>query len=203
MPFHSSDNETLMPEWVILGGNNICVIPPDLRSLGDQYIVQITGEGLWKWRKLETKSSTFDALVESLRTICYPLSPLAKGRICQCLFKAVSSSKKRVSSPLHGKSDRDRIIRTKTYEMEVREEEFVALPKDVIENLVRERELMKQKVSELRKKTEEQAETAYSLLVDQVEMKRRLEVLNNLGNKGKKIQEVCERQARRKLSDLR
>lgn len=58
-------------------------------------------------------------------------------------------------------------------------------------------------MSELQKKAEEQAETAYSLLVDQVEMKRRLEVLNNLGNKGKKIQEVSERQARRKLSDLR
>ena len=203
MSFHFSNNETLVPEWAILGGNNICVIPPDLGSLGGQYIVQITGEGLWKWRKLETKSSTFDALVESLRTIGYSLSPLARGRICQCLFKAVSSFKKRVSSPLHGKSDRDRIIQTKTYEMKVREEEFVALPKDVIQNLVRERELMEQKVSELQKKTEEQAETAYSLLVDQVEMKRRLEVLNNLGNKGKTIQEVSERQARRKLSDLR
>ena len=203
MSFHFSNNETLVPEWAILGGNNICVIPPDLGSLGDQYVVQITGEGLWKWRKLETKSSTFDALVESLRTIGFSLSPLARGRICQCLFKAVSSFKKRVSSPLHGKSDRDRIIQTKTYEMKVREEEFVALPKDVIQNLVRERELMEQKVSELQKKTEEQAETAYSLLVDQVEMKRRLEVLNNLGNKGKTIQEVSERQARRKLSDLR
>lgn len=203
MSFHFSNNETLVPEWAILGGNNICVIPPDLGSLGDQYIVQITGEGLWKWRKLETKSSTFDALVESLRTIGYSLSPLARGRICQWLFKAVSSFKKRVSSPLHGKSDRDRIIQTKTYEMKVREEEFVALPKDVIQNLVRERELMEQKVSELQKKTEEQAQTAYSLLVDQVEMKRRLEVLNNLGNKGKTIQEVSERQARRKLSDSR
>lgn len=142
MSFHFSNNETLVPEWAILGGNNICVIPPDLGSLRDQYIVQITGEGLWKWRKLETKSSTFDALVESLRTIGYSLSPLARGRICQCLFKAVSSFKKRVSSPLHGKSDRDRIIQTKTYEMKVREEEFVALPKDVIQNLVRERELM-------------------------------------------------------------
>ena len=203
MSFHFSNNETLVPKWAILGGNNICVIPPDLGSLRDQYIVQITGEGLWKWRKLETKSSTFDALVESLRTIGFSLSPLARGRICQCLFKAVSSFKKRVSSPLHGKSDRDRIIQTKTYEMKVREEEFVTLPKDVIQNLVRERELMEQKVSELQKKTEEQAETAYSLLVDQVEMKRRLEVLNNLGNKGKTIQEVSERQARRKLSGLR
>ena len=117
-----------------------------------QYIVQITGEGLWKWRKLESKSSTFDAHAESLRTIGYSLSALARGRICQCLFKAVFSFKKRVSSPLHGKSDRDRIIRTKTYEMKVREEEFVALPKDVIENLVRERELMEQRVSELQKK---------------------------------------------------
>ena len=112
----------------------------------------MTGEGLWKWTKLETKSSTFDALVKSLRTIGYSLSSLARGRICQCLFKAVSSFKKRVSSPLHGKSDRDSIIRAKTYEMEVREEEFVALPKDVIENLVRKRELMGQKVSDLKKK---------------------------------------------------
>lgn len=57
--------------------------------------------------------------------------------------------------------------------MKVREEEFVALPKDVIQNLVHEREFMEQKVSELQKKTEEQAETGVSLLVDQVEMKRR------------------------------
>ena len=43
MSFHFSNNETLVPEWAILGGNNICVIPPDLGSLRDQYIVQITG----------------------------------------------------------------------------------------------------------------------------------------------------------------
>ena len=87
--------------------------------------------------------------------------------------------------------------------MKVAEEEFVALPKDTIENLVREREIMEQKLSELKKKIEEQAETTYSLLVDQLEMKRKLGTLGNLGNKGKKIQEVGERQARRKLSDLR
>ena len=64
-----------MPEWAILGGNDICVIPPDLRLLRDQYTVQITGEGLWKWRKLETKSSIFDALVGSLHAVGYSLSP--------------------------------------------------------------------------------------------------------------------------------
>ena len=192
-----------MPEWAILGGNDIRVIPPDLRLLRDQYTVQITGEGLWKWRKLETKSSIFDALVASLRAIGYSLSPSARARISLCLFKAVSSFKKRVCSRLRGKCVRDQIIQTKTYEMKVAEEEFVALPKDAIENLVREREIMEQKVSELKKKIEEQAETTYSLLVDQLEMKRKLGTLGNLGNKGKKIQEVGERQARRKLSDLR
>lgn len=55
MSSHSSDKETLVPEWAILGGNDVCVIPPDLRLLRDQYIVQITGEGFWKWRKLETR----------------------------------------------------------------------------------------------------------------------------------------------------
>lgn len=53
------------------------------------------------------------------------------------------------------------------------------------------------------KKIEEQAANTYSLLVDQLEMKRKLGVLNNLGNKGKKIQDVGERQARRRLSVLR
>ena len=37
--------------------------------------------------------------------------------------------------------------------MKVAEEEFVALPKDAIENLVREREIMEQKVIELKKKS--------------------------------------------------
>lgn len=77
----------------------------------------------------------------------------------------------------------------------------MALAKDVKEKLVRERELMEQKVSDLQKK--EQAANTYSLLVDQLEMKRKVGVLNNLGNKGKKIQDVGERQARRKLSVLR
>lgn len=77
----------------------------------------------------------------------------------------------------------------------------MALAKDVKEKLVRERELMEQKVSDLQKK--EQAANTYSLLVDQLEMKRKLGVLNNLGNKGKKIQDVGERQARRRLSVLR
>ena len=153
MSFHPSNNEeTLVPEWAILGGNDIRVIPPDLRLLRDQYTVQITGEGLWKWRKLETNSSIFDALVASLRAIGYSLSPSARARISLCLFKAVSSFKKRVCSRLHGKCVRDQIIQTKTYEMKVAEEEFVALPKDAIENLVREREIMEQKVSELKKK---------------------------------------------------
>lgn len=56
-----------------------------------------------------------------------------------------------MSSRLRGKCDRDHIIRTKTYEREVAEEEFVALAKDVKEKLVRERELMEQKVSDLQK----------------------------------------------------
>ena len=145
--------------------------------------MQITGEGLWKWRKLETKSSMFDALVASLRAIGCSLSPSARGRISLCLFKAVSSFKKRVCSRLHGKRVRDHIIQTKTYEMEVAEEEFVALPKDVIENLVREREIMEQKVSELEKIIEEQAGATYSLLVDQLEMKRKLGALDNLGRR--------------------
>ena len=58
-----------MPEWAILGGNDIRVIPPDLRLLRDQYTVQTTGEGLWKWRKLETKPSIFDALVASAQLV--------------------------------------------------------------------------------------------------------------------------------------
>ena len=61
------------------------------------------------------------------------------------MFKAVSSFKERVCSRLHGKCVRDHIIQTKTYEIEIAEEEFVALPKDIIENLVRETEIIEQK----------------------------------------------------------
>ena len=45
MLFNSSDNETLVPEWAILGGNNICVISPDLGSLRDQYLALINQAG--------------------------------------------------------------------------------------------------------------------------------------------------------------
>ena len=95
-----------MPEWAKLGADSISVIPSRLKPLSGQFVIQISGDGLWQWRKIDPKLSSFDAFNASLRMLGYAISPAAKGRIVQCLYKAISVSKKKVCSPLLGKIDR-------------------------------------------------------------------------------------------------
>ena len=77
------------------------------------------------------------------------------------------------------------------------------MPQDVIKNLTEEREEMQKQIDDLNSKVEKQSRIVYSLLAEQIEIQRKIQTLHTLGNKGKKIQEVDERQARRKLSDIR
>ena len=203
MSFPLSFEENAVPEWAKLGADSICVIPPRLKPQSDQFVIQISGDGLWQWRKIDSKLSSFDALNASLRPLGYVISPAAKGRIAQCLYKAISVFKKKVCSPLLGKIDRQKLRSSKTYELEVVESEFSAMPHEVIKDLIQEREEMEKQIEELDKKVEEQSRTVYSVLVEQIELKRKLQTVHTLENKGKKIQDVDERQARRKLTDIR
>lgn len=203
MSFSLSDEENSVPEWEKLGADSICIIPPRLKPLSDQFIIQISGEGLWQWRRMSTKLSCFHALNASLQPFGYVISQEAKWRISQCLFKAISSFKKKVCSPLLGKNDRLKLKNNKTYELEVVQSEFSAIPQDVIKNLTEKHEEMQKQIDDLNSKVEEQSRIVYSVLAEQIEMQRKIQTLDTLGNKGKKIQEVDERQARRKLSDIR
>lgn len=105
-----------MPQWAILGANDIRVIPPALKPESDRFIVQ---EGLWKWREIDYKASKFDALNASIRPPGYVLSQAAKGRVSQCVVKAILSFKSKVCSPLLGKNARIEMKSSKTYELEV------------------------------------------------------------------------------------
>ena len=55
----------------------------------------------------------------------------------------------------------------------------------------------------LNKKLEEQSRKVYEVLVQQVELKRKSALIDGLGNKGQKIQDVSGRQVRRKLAEIR
>ena len=76
------------------------------------------------------------------------------------------------------------------------------MPQDVIKILTEEREEMQKEIDDLNSKVEKQSRIVYSVLAEQIEIQRKIQTLHTLGNKGKKIQ-VDERQARRKLSDIR
>ena len=198
-----SDDENSVPEWAKLGPDSICIIAPRLKPHSDQFIIQISGEGLWQWRRISTKLDCFHALNASLQPFGYAISQEAKWRISQCLLKAILSFKKRVCSPLLGKIDRHKLRNDKTYELEVFQSEFSVMPQDVIKILTEEREEMQKEIDDLNSKVEKQSRIVYSVLAEQIEIQRKIQTLHTLGNKGKKIQEVDERQARRKLSDIR
>lgn len=196
------NSENIVPEGALLTGVNLNVIPPKLKS-DESFIIQITGDGLWQWRQIMCKALAFEALNESLRPLGYRISPTGRGRIAQCLYKAIHSFKKKASSRLLGKCDKDRLISKKIYELEVKSTEVAAMLQDVINDLERRQKEMEEEINKLKKELEEQSRKVYSVLVEQIEMKRRLSIVDGLGNKGKKIQEVNERQARRKLAEMR
>lgn len=116
--------ETL-PEWACLSGKDITVIPPNLKTLESKFVVQITGEGLWQWKKILSKLCAFEALNSTLRTLGYSITPAAKPRIAQCLYQAIQSFTKKVSSRLLGKAARDRLKSNKVYELCVEETEML------------------------------------------------------------------------------
>ena len=70
-------------------------------------------------------------------------------------------------------------------------------------NLKQKREELETEINELSKQLEEQSRKVYQVLVQQVELKRKSARIGGLGNKGQKIQDVSERQAGRKLVEIR
>ena len=70
-------------------------------------------------------------------------------------------------------------------------------------NLKQKREELETEIDELSKQLEEQSRKVYEVLVQQVELKRMSALIDGLGNKGQKVQEVSERQVRRKLAEIR
>ena len=175
-----------MPEWAKLGADSICIISLHLKPYRDQFVIQISVEGLWQWRRISTKLDCFHALNASLQPFGYVISLEAKWRISQCLFKAILSFKKRVCSPLLGKNNRHKLRSDKTYELEVLQSEFSAIPQDVIQNLTEKRKEMQKQIDDLNSKVEEQSRIIYSVLAEQIEMQRKIQTLHTLGNKGKK-----------------
>ena len=199
-----NDCAETLPEWAFLSGEKISEIPPNLKTLnGKITIVQISGQGLWQWRKISSKSDAFDALNGTLQTLGYYLLPAAKCRIAKCLYQSVQEFAKKISSRLIGKAARDRLKSNKVYELCLEEAEVGAMPKDVIHSLKQKREELETEIDELKVQLQEQSRKVYEVLVQQVELKRKSALVDGLGNKGQKIQDVSERQARRKLTEIR
>jgi len=86
--------------------------------------------------------------------------------------------KKKVSSRLLGKAARDRLKSNKVYELCVEETEMASMPKDVIDDLTQKRAEMEKEIDELNKQLEEQSNKVYSVLVEQVELKRKLSLID-------------------------
>ena len=107
--------ETL-PEWAFLSAENISVSPPSLKLLdGKITIIQISGVGLWQWRKICSKSDAFAALNATLQTLGYSLLPEAKCRIAKCLYQSIQEFVKKMSSRPIGKAARDHLKNNKVY----------------------------------------------------------------------------------------
>ena len=105
-----NDCAETIPEWAFLSGEKISVIPGTLKSLdGKITIIQITGEGLWKWRKISSKSDAFDSPIGTLQTLGCSLLPAAKCRIAKCLYRSIEEFAKKMSSRITGKAARDRL----------------------------------------------------------------------------------------------
>ena len=199
-----TDYAETFPEWAFLSAEKISVIPPSLKTLdGKITIIQISGEGLWQWRKISSKSDAFAALNGTLLTLGYSLLPASKCRIAKCLYQSIQEFAKKMSSKLIGKAARDRLKSDKVYELFIQEAEIGSMPKNVIDDLKQKREELETEIVELNRQLEEQSRKVYEVLVQQVELERRSALIDRLGNKGQKIQNVSERQARRKLTEIR
>ena len=83
-PNYVYDCAETLPEWAFLSAENISVIPPSLKTLDRKIIIQISGVGLWQWRKICSKSDAFAAFNGTLQTLGYSLLPAAKCRIAKC-----------------------------------------------------------------------------------------------------------------------
>ena len=133
---YSYDCAETLPEWALLNPENISVIPPSLKTLdGRITIIQISGVGLWQWRKICSKSDAFAAPNGTLQTLGYPLLPATKCRIAKCLYQSIQEFAKKISSRLIGKAARDHLKNNKVYELCIEEAEIGTIPKDVIDNL--------------------------------------------------------------------
>lgn len=108
-----------------------------------------------------------------------------------------------MSSRLIGKAASYHLKNNKLYELCIEEAKIGTIPKDVIDNLNKKREELETEIDELNKQLEEQSRKVYEVLVQQVKLKRKSALIDGLGNKGQKIQDVSERQARRKLAEIR
>ena len=194
-----------MPEWALLNPENISVIPPSLKTLdGKITIIQISGVGLWQWRKICSKSDAFAAPNGTLQTLGYSLLPAAKCRIAKCLYQSIQEFAKKISSRLIGKAARDHLKNNKVYELCIEEAEIGTMPKDVIDNLNKKRDELETEINELNKQLDEQSRKVYEVLVQQLELKRKSALIDGLGNsKGQQIQDVSGRQVKRKLAEIR
>ena len=60
------------------------------------------------------------------------------------------------------------------------------MPQNVIKMLTEEREEMQKQIVDLNSKVEKQSRIVYSVLAEQIEIRRKIQTLHTLGNKGKK-----------------
>ena len=139
---------------------------------------------------------TCDALQGTLQTLGYSLLAAAK-----CLYQSIEEFSTKMSSRLSGKAARDCLDSNKVYELCIEEAEIRAMLKVVIDSFKQKQEL-ETKIVKLNKQLQEKSRKVYKVLVQQVELKRNSALKDGLGKKGQKIQDVSERQARRKLTEI-
>ena len=114
--------------------NQSNAIPPSLIPLdGKITIIQISGVGLWQWRKICSKSDAFATFNGTLQNLGYSPLPAAKCRIAKCLYQSIQEFAKKMSSRLVGKAARDRLENNKVYELCIEEDEIGTMPKDEFE----------------------------------------------------------------------
>ena len=130
---------------------NICA--PLMGSNNPFFSLQLTGEGLWQWRKLHSHCLVFNSLQASLVKVGYRLSSSARSRVGMAVYRRVDYIVKKARSV---KNNTTRRAERSQYwcQVALHPDEITQMPGDIIHQQKKENEKLIGKNQELPNKKE-------------------------------------------------
>lgn len=172
------------PEWI-----NVQV--PLKGGLNKNFFIEVNGELMWLWKDhCGSRPVLFHALQANLAKIGFVLHPDASDRIGASIRAHIQLISHRMKAIKNGKR-RKAARGEKWAKIEVTRDEMIRSPGDLLAEIDKENELLKEENKQLRKENSLKSAEVYSLMKERLDDERR--------HHGKPFSEVGERQQKRNL----